>query len=116
MRSRPAGDDGHEHFRCWWLVSEGSVWAHSIVVAPPAFDDDLGFAQCVEDLAIEQLIAQSRIEALDVTVVPGAAAIDVGGLRSHRCDPFLDSLGHELRAVVRTICCGTPRRMKRSDS
>ena len=33
-----------------------------------AFDDDLSFVEGVEDLAIEQLIAQARVEALDVAV------------------------------------------------
>ena len=32
-----------------------------IVMAPPAFDDDLSFSEGVEDLAIEQLIAQAGI-------------------------------------------------------
>jgi len=30
-------------------------------MAPPAFDDDLSFSEGVEDLAIEQLIAQAGI-------------------------------------------------------
>jgi hypothetical protein len=30
-----------------------------VVVTPPAFDDDLGLPQCVEDFAIEQFIAQA---------------------------------------------------------
>jgi hypothetical protein len=37
-----------------------------IVVASPALDDDLGLAQSVEDLAVEQLIAKAGVEALDV--------------------------------------------------
>jgi hypothetical protein len=32
-------------------------------MAPPTFDDDLGFAQRVEDFTIEQLIAQARRRA-----------------------------------------------------
>ena len=42
-----------------------------VVVASPAFDDDLRLAQSVEDLSIEQLIAKACIEALDVAVLPG---------------------------------------------
>jgi hypothetical protein len=38
----------------------------------PTLDDDLGLAQSVEDLAVEQLIAKSGVEALDVAVLPGA--------------------------------------------
>jgi len=49
-------------------------------VAPPALDDDLGLAESVEDFAVEQLVAQASVEALDVAVLPGAAPLDVGGL------------------------------------
>jgi hypothetical protein len=43
-------------------------------MAPPAFDDDLSFSEGIEDLAVEQLIAQARVEALDVAVLPTTAA------------------------------------------
>jgi hypothetical protein len=57
-----------------------------VVVASPALDDDLGLAQTVEDLAVEQLIAKASVEALAVAVLPGAAPLDVGGLRlTGRC-------------------------------
>jgi hypothetical protein len=35
-------------------------------VAPPALDDDLRVAESVEDFAVEQLIAQASVGALDV--------------------------------------------------
>src|SRR6266566_1076248 len=59
-----------------------------IVMAPPAFDDDLSFSEGVEDLAIEQLIAKAGVEALDVAVLPRTAPLDI------------DSLGDELGSVV----------------
>src|SRR5262245_54891829 len=71
-----------------------------VVMAPPAFDDDLSFVEGVEDLAIEQLIAKARVEALDVAVLPGAASLNVGGLGTDSRDPFLHRLGDELRSVV----------------
>jgi hypothetical protein len=71
-----------------------------IEVAPPTFDDDLGLAQRVEDLTIEQFIAQARVEALDVTAFPGTARLDIGGLCADRCDPLLHGLGYELRSIV----------------
>jgi hypothetical protein len=37
-----------------------------VVAAPPALDDDLGLAESVEDFAVEQLIAQASVGALDV--------------------------------------------------
>jgi hypothetical protein len=71
-----------------------------IVVAPPALDDDLGLAQSVEDLPVEQLIAKAGVEALNVAVLPRAASLDVSGLGSDNRDPFLHGLGDELRSVI----------------
>ena len=67
-------------------------------MASPALDDDLGLAQSVENLAVEQLIAKAGIEALDVAVLPGAAPLDVGGLGTGNRDPVL-YLGDELWSV-----------------
>src|SRR5262249_50734367 len=61
------------------------------VMAPPAFDDDLSFSEGIEDLAVEQPIAQARVEALDVAVLPRTAAVD----------PSLDGIGDELRPIIR---------------
>src|SRR5262245_20791062 len=71
-----------------------------VVVASPTLDDDLGLAQSVENLAVEQLIAKAGIEALDVAVLPAAAPLEVGGLGTDSRDPFLHRLGDELRPVV----------------
>jgi hypothetical protein len=73
-----------------------------VVVTAPAFDDDLGFPQRVEDLAIEQFVAQSCIEALDKAILPRAAGSDVGSLRADGGDPLLHGFGEELRAIVGT--------------
>src|SRR6476661_8844757 len=77
-----------------------------VVVASPALDDDLGLAQTVEDLAVEQLIAKAGVEALDVAVLPRTASLDVSGLDADSCDPFLHGLGDELRSVVRADVSG----------
>src|SRR3974377_2399351 len=81
-RSRPRDECGHEHLWCGWLVAERCVWADRVVVPPPALDDDLSFSQRVEDLAIEQFISKTSIEAFDLNVLPRAARLDVGGLCS----------------------------------
>jgi hypothetical protein len=41
------------------------------------------------NLAVEQLIAQAGIEALDVAVLPGTAPLDLGGVGTDNRDPFL---------------------------
>jgi hypothetical protein len=38
------------------------MWLFGVVVASPAFDHDLRLTQRVEDLAIEQLVTQTRID------------------------------------------------------
>src|SRR6516165_5161642 len=60
----------------------------------------LGLAESVEDFAVEQLVAQAGVEALDVAVLPGAAPLDVSGLGTDNPDPFLYCLGEEPRSVV----------------
>src|SRR5215831_4567218 len=72
----------------------------ALVVASPALDDDLGLAQTVEDLAVEQLVAKAGVEAFDVAVLPRTASLDVSGLGADSCDPFLHGLGDELRSVL----------------
>ncbi|ESW62637.1 hypothetical protein X772_36915 [Mesorhizobium sp. LSJC280B00] len=41
----------------------------------PSFDDNPGLLQRVEDLAIEQLVAELRIEALAIAVLPRTAGL-----------------------------------------
>jgi hypothetical protein len=60
-----------------------------IVMAPPAFDDDLSFSEGVEDLAMEQLVAKAGVEALNIAVFPRTAPLDVGSLSADSGDPSL---------------------------
>src|SRR6187549_318226 len=88
----------------------------SVVVASPALDDDLRFTQRIEDLAIEEFIAQAGIEAFDEAVLPGTARCNIGGPCADGSDPVLHGLGDELGSIVGTDVPGNTRRMKRSDS
>ena len=74
--------------------------AHGVVMPAPAFHDDPGLGERVEDLAVKKLITQASVEALNVAVLPWAAGSDVGGLRPDGGDPVLHGPGDELRAVV----------------
>jgi len=78
------------------------VQSDRVVVLAPLRGNDLCFLEAVEDLAIEQFIAQAGIEALDVTVLSRAARFDVGRLRPDCADPVLHRFGDELWTVVRT--------------
>ena len=72
------------------------------VVGSPVLDRRLRFLQCVEDLAIEQLIAQFAFEALAITILPRTARLDVSSSGSDSGDPSLERLGGKLREVVET--------------
>src|SRR5690606_14790336 len=96
--------------REWWdedlrrrrLVAERSMRTHGVVMPTPAFHDDPGLFERVEDLAVEEFVAQASIEALDVAILPWASGCDVGSLRPDGGDPVLHGRGDELRAVVGT--------------
>src|SRR5690606_10152038 len=92
-RRRPRGERGNEHLRRWRTIAQRAMRAYPIVMAAPAFDNDPGFVERVEDLAVEQFVPESGIEAFDVAVLPGAARRDVGGLGTDGGDPLLHGLG-----------------------
>ena len=76
------------------------MWSDGVVMVPPLFDDDLCLLQGVEDLPIQQFVPEAGIEGLAVSVLPGAARLDVSCFYTHHLDPVPDSLGHELRSIV----------------
>ena len=41
-----------------------------IVMTAPALDDNLRLAESVEDLAVEQLVPEPGIKALDIAILP----------------------------------------------
>src|SRR5438067_7223456 len=87
--------------RC--AIADRGMRPQGLVVTTPAFDDDLRFPQRVEDLAIEQLVAQPGIETLDEPILPRTARRDVGGLCSDGADTFLHRLNNnEFRAIIGT--------------
>jgi len=81
-------------------VSQRRVWPYLVVMLPPVFDYDLRLFQCVEDFAVEQLVAQLSIEAFAIAILPRASRLDVGSVGSDGCNPFSESNGDELRTVI----------------
>ena len=100
MHDRPLAhrDDG---FRGWRAVSQSTVRSFGFVVFSSFFDQDLRFAQAVEDFAVQELISEPGIEGFAVSVLPWAARFDVGGLRANSLDPILNRLRNELGAIAR---------------
>lgn len=42
----------HEGLRRWWAIAQSTMGSFGIVVVSPSFDNDLSFAQRVEDFAV----------------------------------------------------------------
>jgi hypothetical protein len=47
--------------RYFFHIVSRSMRANPVVMAPPAFDNDLSLLQRVEDLTVEEFVAQARI-------------------------------------------------------
>lgn len=61
-------DDG---FRCRRAATQGTVKALCVVVFAPLFNQYLRLPQVVEDFTVQQLVAELRIEAFKVSILPG---------------------------------------------
>ena len=71
-----------------------------VVVPTPLLDQQLGLLHRVEDLAVEQLVAQLAVEILDISVLPWAARLDVQRLHADSAEPLPHDGRGELAAVV----------------
>ena len=68
----------------------------------PLFDDDGGFPQAVEDLAVEAFVTQLSVKGFAVAIFPGATGFDVQGPGSQPGEPAAHDLGRHLGTVVRS--------------
>ena len=80
--------------------SPSDDWGAWCCSAAPALDDDLRLGKAVEDLPVEQLVAELGVEALAGSRSPMGPRLDVGGPGADGGDPVPHRLRHELRAVV----------------
>src|SRR5580693_1307400 len=71
-----------------------------VVEAAPGFDDDPSFSGVLEPLAVQALVAKLAVEALDVSVLPGAAWSDERRTDVLISQPAHDGTGGELGAIV----------------
>ena len=62
----------YRHHAFWRerAVAQRAMRSDCVVMVPPTLDQDLSFAQRIEDLAVEQLVAEAGIETLTVAVFP----------------------------------------------
>ncbi len=76
------------------MGSEVVVDVAPVEVEDPCLEDG------VEDLAIEELVAEPGVEALDEWVLPGAARLDLERAGAGEPTPIPNRAGDELRPVV----------------
>jgi len=76
------------------------VRADRVVMPPPSFDQHLGLGGRVEDLTIEQFVAQRPIEAFVVAILPRRCRGDVERLHTDIRQPFLDGRRVKLAAII----------------
>lgn len=88
-------------FRRGRAIPQSTVWLLGVAVFPPLFHQDLSLAEAVENLAVEQFIAEPDIEAFAVPILLGRSGLDASGLGTNGCNPAPNSLGDELRPVAR---------------
>src|SRR4051794_40544384 len=91
-----------------YVIEEASGAAHAeravgsafVVVLDPPGDDDLGFEQGVELLAVEALAAHAAVAPFGETVLLRAAFLDERRGHSLLAEPEHQGVGDELSAVV----------------
>ncbi len=76
--------------------------AHAIVMAPPGFNEDLCLSERREDLNVQELVSELRVQALAVAILPRTARLDVERLDADAAEPAAHVLGDELRSVIRS--------------
>ena len=72
-----------------------------IILPFPPSGQYLSFLHSREDLTVEEFIPKFSIEALDVSVLPGAARLNEQSLDTQSREPLPDGFSHELGSVVR---------------
>ena len=88
------------------VIAQGAVGPDSVVMVAPTLNQDLGFAQRVEDLAVEQLNLEAGIKTLTIAVFPGSAWGDKSDFGADGPNPSTHLLGYKFRAIVRSYEVG----------
>src|SRR5579875_1274630 len=87
-------------FWCWWPIPQRRVRPNCVVVDAPAFGQHAQFLQRVENLSIQKLIPELRVERLAIAVFPWRARFDIQCLRARVDQPLTQVFGYELGAVA----------------
>ncbi len=61
-------------------ILQALVWTDVVVVATPGVDDPARLDAAAEPFQRQALVAELAVEALGITVLPGFAGVDQGGV------------------------------------
>ena len=81
-------------------ISKRTMWPHLVILSSPTLNDYACFGQGGEEFAIQTLVAKLIVKALDISLFPGRARLDVQALNLSCAHPLPDRLSDELRAIV----------------
>src|SRR5229473_5910638 len=84
----------------WRQVTERAMGSEVVVDVAPVEVEDPCLEDGVEDLAIEELVAEPGVEALDEWVLPRATRLDVQGASAGESAPITNRARDQLRSVV----------------
>lgn len=79
-------DDG---FRDRRAAAQSTVGSFAFVVFPTVLNKVLGLTQALEDLSIQERVAEADVDVFAVSVLPGGSWFDVRGLSAHDFDAIL---------------------------
>jgi hypothetical protein len=79
----------------------GRVWPVQVVVDAPVFEKDPGLEERVEELPVEELVAEPAVERFDPGVLPWRAGVDEHGVGAVEPAPVGDCVGDELGPVMK---------------
>ena len=99
-RSERSGISTALRERVWGQAAKRTVWAVTVVVFSPRRAMGSRMTHAVELLHCKQLVSQTTVEALCVTILPGAPRRDIQRPDLQRRQPLLNRFGHELWTIV----------------
>jgi hypothetical protein len=83
-----------------------------IVVASPAFDEDLGFAQRIEEFPVQRLIPQLPVKGLDIGVILQRQRLCTLGTRPRHVLRVIGPYVHALPVDVQVYAPHGPGRLQ----
>ena len=87
-----------EFFRC--EIAQRAVWAHLVVIDPPAFDGFPRIVQSEKPVLVEAFFAELAVEAFDVAVLHRPSGCDEVQCNFVLVGPLIQRPGGEFGAMV----------------